>query len=114
MPLLDVFCLTSETEQMPNALLQAMASERAVVAVDVGDVSRILSTENRSFVVPREEEAAFTACLRSLVTDSGMRQRLGTANRRHVEANYDFRDMVAAYDALYRQDALPEKRPCTP
>ena len=84
-----------------------------MVAVDVGDVSRILSSDNRAFVVPREREAAFSDCLRRLVGDPSMRQYLGRANRRQVETNYDLCDMVAAYDALYRQEELPAKLPRT-
>src|SRR3546814_16840210 len=44
---LDIFALSSDTEQMPNSLLQAMAAARPVAAVDVGDLSRIRSEERR-------------------------------------------------------------------
>ena len=113
MPLLDVFCLTSDTEQMPNALLQAMASARSVAAVDVGDVARILSQENRALVVARDEQAAFTVTLNRLLEDAKLRHALGTANRRQVERNYDLEDMVAAYEALFLGETLPQKIPRT-
>ena len=113
MPLLDVFCLTSDTEQMPNALLQAMASACSVAAVDVGDVARILSQENRALVVPRDEEAALTATLDRLLGNTELRRTLGAANRRQVERNYDLKDMVAAYEALFLGKALPQKIPRT-
>ena len=113
MPLLDVFCLTSDTEQMPNALLQAMASACSVAAVDVGDVARILSEQNRALVVPRDEEAAFTATLDRLLRDAELRRTLGAANRRQAERNYDLEDMVAAYEALFLGKTLPQKIPRT-
>ena len=113
MPLLDVFCLTSDTEQMPNALLQAMASACSVAAVDVGDVARILSEQNRALVVPRDEEAAFTATLDRLLNDAELRRTLGAANRRQAERNYDLEDMVAAYEALFLGKTLPQKIPRT-
>ena len=34
----DVFALSSDTEQMPNAVLEAMAARLPVASVDVGDV----------------------------------------------------------------------------
>ena len=114
LPLLDIFCLTSDTEQMPNALLQAMAAERPVAAVDVGDVARIVAPENRPFVVPRDNEASFTAALSGLLQKEDQRQALGTANRQRVQDCYDLKDMVAAYGALYRQAPLPTKVPRTP
>src|SRR3546814_6853205 len=42
---LDIFALSSDTEQMPNSLLQAMAAARPVAAVDVGDLSRLVAPE---------------------------------------------------------------------
>ncbi len=113
MPLLDVFSLTSDTEQMPNALLQAMASACSVAAVDVGDVARILSPENRALVASRDDEAALTSSLDRLLKDAALRRTLGAANRRQAESNYDLEDMVAAYKALFLGEALPQKIPRT-
>ena len=113
MPLLDIFCITSETEQMPNALLQAMACGRAVVASDVGDVARILSSDNQPYVLPREKEVDFTAALRQLLDDPERRRALGAANRHQAEERYDLRDMVRAYEALFLNKALPKKMPKT-
>ena len=48
-----VFALSSDTEQMPLSVLEAMAARRAVVATDVGDVRHMLANENQPFVVPR-------------------------------------------------------------
>jgi len=57
----DIFALSSDTEQMPNALLEAMAASRAIAAVDVGDVKTIVCEENREFIVARDDEPAFAA-----------------------------------------------------
>ena len=46
----DLFALSSDTEQMPNALLEAMAASRAVAAVNVGDVKRIAGANVRRIV----------------------------------------------------------------
>ena len=47
----DIFAMSSDTEQMPNALLEAMAASRAIAAVDVGDVKSIVCEDNREFIV---------------------------------------------------------------
>ncbi len=41
--LLDVFAMSSATEQMPISLIQAMAAARPVVATDVGDTRAMLA-----------------------------------------------------------------------
>ena len=91
----DVFALSSDTEQMPNALLEAMAASRAVAAVDVGDVKSMLSNENREFVVPRDDAAAFAAAITSLLRDPGKRNELGRRNRERAAAAFSQEQMFS-------------------
>lgn len=98
---IDIFALSSDTEQMPNSLLQAMASGRPVAAVDVGDVRLIVSPQNRSLVVPRDDEAALAAALAALISDPARRAALGRSNQQRIEAEYSLDEMIAAYGALF-------------
>jgi glycosyltransferase involved in cell wall biosynthesis len=97
---IDIFALSSDTEQMPNSLLQAMAAGRPVAAVDVGDVRHIVAPENRPLVVPRNDEGAFALSLAALISASRRRENLGRLNQQRVKAHYSFDGMVAAYGAL--------------
>jgi L-malate glycosyltransferase len=98
---IDIFALSSDTEQMPNSLLQAMSAARPVAAVDVGDVRAIVALENRAFIVPRDDEQKLTAALAMLVADPLRREELGRSNRERIRAHYSLDGMVAAYDALF-------------
>jgi glycosyltransferase involved in cell wall biosynthesis len=100
----DVFALSSDTEQMPNALLEAMAAGRAVAAVDVGDVKTILCEKNRLFVTPRDDDAAFAASLSRLLGDPPKRIALGRANRERVMAAFSQSRMFAAYSHIFGLD----------
>ena len=51
---MDLFAISSDTEQMPIALLEAMAAELPVVSTDVGDVRAMLPREQGELVVPIE------------------------------------------------------------
>ena len=99
----SVFAMTSETEQMPNALLQAMAMGRPVVAFDAGDIKSILPPEQRAFVYPQEDSAGFASGLRRLLEDPGLRSELGAANRARVCRHYSMDTMVESYRRLYRE-----------
>jgi glycosyltransferase involved in cell wall biosynthesis len=102
---MDVFCLSSDTEQMPVALLEAMASGLAVVSTDVGDVRAILPDEQSPYVVPIEErESAWPIAekLTVLVAGSRERERLGALNRARVHERFTFEGMLAAYLDVYR------------
>jgi glycosyltransferase involved in cell wall biosynthesis len=97
----DVFALSSDTEQMPNALLEAMAAGRAVAAVDVGDVKGMVCEENRDYVVPRDDGPAFVAALARLLADPAKRGLLGRRNREKAIAEFSDRRMFAAYEDLF-------------
>jgi L-malate glycosyltransferase len=100
----DVFALSSDTEQMPNALLEAMAASRAVAAVDVGDIKHIVSEDNREFVVPRDDGAAFTAVLQRLLRDPARRAALGRQNRRRTIDFFSQDRMFTAYSSIFGLD----------
>lgn len=97
----DIFALSSDTEQMPLTILEAMAASLPVAAVDVGDVRHMLAPTNRILVAAREDEAGFTAALRRLVQDAELRRDLGQRNEAHVRETYPWRRMVEAYDRVF-------------
>lgn len=98
---IDIFALSSDTEQMPNSLLQAMAAGRPVAAVDVGDVAAIVAAQNRPLVVPRDDAGALTAALGELLADPARRAELGRLNQERIKAHYSMDGMIAAYAALF-------------
>jgi glycosyltransferase involved in cell wall biosynthesis len=96
----DVFAMSSDTEQMPNSLLQAMAAGLPVVATDVGDIKHILPSHNAALVVPKNDELSFASALRRLLAEPALRNKSGQRNREQVRAHYGFDQMVEAYRSL--------------
>ena len=106
----DVFALSSDTEQMPNALLEAMAASRAVAAVDVGDVKSIVCQENRDFIVRRDDGPAFARAIMQLLHVPEKRHTLGLKNRERVVAQFSQERMFAAYSELFAVRTSFEER----
>ncbi len=106
----DAFALTSDTEQMPLALVEAMASGKPAVTTDVGDVRQILPAEQAALIVPlgRPEEQIVTELARALgqvLGDASEAAALGAANRARAEERYAEEGMVRRYAELYRAAA---------
>lgn len=93
---MDVFALSSDSEQMPVALLEAMASALPVVSTDVGDVLSMLPPEQAPFV-----GADLAGPIVALARDPALRRQLGLLNRKRVEERYSFEAMCGAYRKLY-------------
>lgn len=97
----DIFALSSDSEQFPISLVEAMAAGLPAVATAVGDVVHMVSNDNRPLIVEAQDEAAFAAALDSLAERPDLRRAIGRANKEKAAAEYDEAGMVAQYVRLY-------------
>jgi glycosyltransferase involved in cell wall biosynthesis len=91
---LDILALSSDTEQMPNAVLEAMASALPVASLDVGDVRTMVASENAPFVVPRDDGNALGHALIALAGQPQLRHEIGLANLARVRQEFSHTTMV--------------------
>jgi glycosyltransferase involved in cell wall biosynthesis len=101
----NVFALSSDTEQMPFTLLEAMAAGLPIVATDVGDVKAVVAPENADHVVHRDDEQGLTAALALLLRDATRRKSLGALNQRRAREKFEQSRMIATYARLFRNAA---------
>lgn len=97
----DIFALSSDSEQFPISLVEAMAAGLPAVATAVGDVAQMVADDNKPLIVEAGDEAAFAAALDSLAERPDLRRAIGRANRERARADYDEAVMIAHYARLY-------------
>jgi glycosyltransferase involved in cell wall biosynthesis len=95
---MDVFALSSDTEQMPLGVLEAMAAGLPIAATAVGDVARMVGEANSPFVV--EAGPAFEQALESLTANAALRQKIGAENAERAAQLFDETVMAARYAEL--------------
>ena len=97
----DIFCLSSDTEQMPIAVLEAMASGLPIVSTDVGDIKMMVDNENSEYIVEPDNSEKYLASLLELLTDYKLRQRLGDKNLKKCKKYFSLDNMIDNYYNLY-------------
>ena len=98
---IDIFALSSDSEQQPISLIEAMASGLPVVSTDVGDVREMVSEANLPLIVPPVREDLFAEALSKMAANMSDRLAIGAVNRAKALQFFDEKTMVNRYRALY-------------
>jgi glycosyltransferase involved in cell wall biosynthesis len=98
---MDAFALSSRTEGLPLALLEAMASELPVVATRVGGIPALLEGTDAGFLVPPGDEDALRAEIDRLRRDPEGARQVGKRARRLVVRQYGLDVVVEKTNAMY-------------
>jgi glycosyltransferase involved in cell wall biosynthesis len=101
--LIDVLALPSLRDGLPNALLEGMACERAIVGSTVGGIpDAIVDGENGRLVPPGDVEALACA-ITGLLDDAELRRCFGQRARETVLRDFTLEQELEKNLALYRQ-----------
>jgi len=98
---LDILVMSSYTESFPNAILEAMAMGKPVVATNVGGIPELVEEGQTGFLVPPRDPKAIAYRVLSLCRDSARRLQMGRAARERVESNFTVQDVTAKLEGIY-------------
>lgn len=84
----DLFVLPSLSEGLPLVVLEAMAAGVPCVATRVGGVPEVIRHRETGVLVPPGSPQALGRAIVELVSDSGLRARVGASGRRFVAARH--------------------------
>lgn len=106
--LMDVFALTSRSEGMPLAVLEAWAADVPVVATAVGGLPGMIEDGRTGLLLPPHDDAAVARAFARVLDDRPLAARLRMAAREEFDRAYQLDAMAERYERHYR-DLLTKK-----
>lgn len=100
----DISVLASrEREGLPRSIIEAMACGNPVVATDVGGSRELVADGKSGYLIAPRDGRALKEALAALVADPAKRKAMGEEGLKAARAHHDIRDMMARYQAIYRE-----------
>ncbi len=96
---LDLFCLSSDTEQMPLSVLEAMANQLVIVATDVGDVKSMVAPCNQSYIKGLSSDDLVKS-LQLAIKEATLWPNIAQENAEKVKEKYSVESMNKNFLAL--------------
>jgi glycosyltransferase involved in cell wall biosynthesis len=97
----DLFVMSSVTEGLGTAVLDAMACRKAVVGTRAGGIPETVDDARTGLLVEPRDGHALAAAIVQLINDRAMRQAMGEAGYARVRDRFTVERMVADTAAVY-------------
>lgn len=98
----DLFVLSSDFDNSPNVVLEAMACAIPVVATDVGGVAEYVSQDRGGELVPARDAGALSGAIERWLRDPDRRREAGAFNRQRVIREFSWRASAERLLDVYR------------
>jgi glycosyltransferase involved in cell wall biosynthesis len=105
----DVVWVPNLAEELPDALLQAMALGRPIIALRGPAVEAVMEEGRHAVLTPRGDQPALAQATQRLLADRETARRLASAARQRASERFSPQKMIDNYLTLYRSLAGAEK-----
>jgi glycosyltransferase involved in cell wall biosynthesis len=98
---MDILVLTSLWEGLPIAVLEAAASAKPALVTDTGGIRDLITEGKTGFLVPLHGVGEAGVKLAALLTDSALRERIGSCAKESLGQDYAVANMAKSTQDLY-------------
>lgn len=100
----DIFLNTTNVDNTPVSVIEAMALGMCIVSTDVGGLPYLLEDGHSALLVPPRDPEAMAGAVQRILTEPGLAVRLSTNARKTVEA-WDWDLILSKWKDLLREVA---------
>lgn len=95
----DIFLNTTNIDNTPVSVLEAMASGLSVVSTNVGGIPALLTDGQDALLVPPDNPEAMAAAVRRMLSEPGLAERFSRNGRRKAE-RFDWSVVLPQWESL--------------
>lgn len=103
MRMADIYVLSSDWEGLSNTTIEAMASGLPSVVTAVSGMRDLVESNDAGIVVPCADPQAMAEALSRLMSDTALRERMGTSARRAIVRDFSIQVVARAHLAVYER-----------
>ena len=100
----DGFVLASESEGLPNSVLEAMASGIPPIVFDLPKITdHLIKSSATGIIVPQNDIETFTKAIINLSLDEELRLKIGKEARKFIQENFSLQKEISEHVEFYYQ-----------
>jgi glycosyltransferase involved in cell wall biosynthesis len=100
---IDIFVLPSLREGLVNALLEAMAAGKPVIASDIKPIREIIDSSDVGKLVPVGDSSKLAASIEELLNNHSIMEKMGRAAKEHAASVFSIASTIADYTQLFEE-----------
>jgi glycosyltransferase involved in cell wall biosynthesis len=109
LPAMEICCLTSYTEGVPNVVMEAASAGLPVISTRCGDSAYLIDGDVSGYLVPADDDATMAKHMDWLLNNPEQRARMGQSGREKMSREFSIAAMVTRMTAIY-DGVLANKR----
>lgn len=98
----DIFINTTNVDNTPVSILEAMACGLCIVSTNVGGIPHLLEHEQDALLVPPDDPEAMASAVQRILTDNVLAERLSTNARKKAE-QCDWSLILPQWQAIFKE-----------
>ncbi|MBW6475438.1 MAG: glycosyltransferase family 4 protein, partial [Anaerolineaceae bacterium] len=96
----DIFINTTNFDNTPVSMIEAMASGLCIVSTNVGGIPYLIEHANDGLLVPPDDPQAFAGAILNIITDQSLAKRL-SSNAWEKAKCFDWSIIIPLWDRLF-------------
>lgn len=100
-PIIDLFFLPSHYEGLPMVILEAMASKKPVVSMNVGSINEVIKENKTGYLIEKGKYDDFIKKLIEIKSSNKERKKIGENAFNYINENYNIKNYTKSIEDLY-------------